>query len=123
MKYDFDKLLTGWEFAEIKRRIERGDVFEFERFDKPNKINLRIGSRRCDYEIWQGGVYCFIDGDKKFGDCHGFGHPYQRAEFLKLTYDEVIKLFACYGYSTKQVKQLDIFTLFGLSKMARGGVS
>ena len=34
MKYDFDKLLPEWDFAEIKKRVEKFDFFEFEKVDK-----------------------------------------------------------------------------------------
>ena len=45
--------------------------------------------RYCDNGIWQDNFVCSISGAKNFGDYHGFSSPYQRAEFLKLTYTDV----------------------------------
>ena len=107
---NFEKLLTEHDFAEIIGRVEKFDLFEIVRFDKANKIELQIGARKCDNGIWQDNYLCFIDGSKKCGDYHGFGSPFQRAEFLKLTYDDVVKMFACYGYKKAEIKQLNMFT-------------
>jgi hypothetical protein len=110
--YDFENLLTEWDFSEIKRQVEKCEIFEFVRLDKANKIELRIGLRRCDYDWWQSGVYCFVDGAKKCGDYHGFGRPYQRAEFLGLQYADIVQMFGCYGYELPKIKQLSIENFF-----------
>ena len=122
MKLDFEKLLTEIDFAELKEKVKSFDVFEFERFDKANKIELRIGSRRCDNGIWQDDFYCFVDGSKRYGGYHGFGYPYQRAEFLKLTHDDILKKFACFGYSTNNAKQLSMFSILPLAKTQQRSV-
>ena len=108
---NFDKLLTEYDFAEIIERVKNFDLFEIVRFDKSNKIELRIGTRHCDNGIWQDNFMCFVDGNQKCKSWHGFGSPYQRAEFLKLSYDEIAKKYACYGYEQAEVKQLSLFAL------------
>jgi hypothetical protein len=52
MKLNFENLLTDREFAEIKQRAEKFDVFEFVKLDKENKIELRICGQQCDNGIW-----------------------------------------------------------------------
>ena len=122
MNLDFEKLLAEHEFAQILERVKNFDVFEFVRFDKANKIELRIGTRHCDNGIWQDNFMCFVDGSKKYGDYHGFGYPFQRAEFLKKSYGDVVKMYACFGYSTKAVKQIDMFSFLALAKVEQKGV-
>ena len=107
---DFEKLLAEHEFAEITKQVENLVVFEFVRFDKVNRIELRISSHRCDNGLWQDDYLVCINGSKKYGDYHGFGFPYQHAEFLKLTYDDIAKMYACYGYEKAEIKQLSLFT-------------
>ena len=119
---NFERLLTEYDFAEIKRQAENFGLFEFERFDKANKIELRISARHCDNGIWRDNYLVCVDGSKKYGDYHGFGSPYQRAEFLTKTYDDVLKMFACYGYSTNKVKQMDMFSIFQLAKTEQRSV-
>lgn len=109
MKYDLNKLLTEYEFAEIKRRIENFELFEFVRFDKTNKIKLRICGCRCDNGIWQNNYMCCIDGENK-KQWQGFGIPYQRAEFLKLGYGDIVKCFERLGLEINTgIKQLCMF--------------
>ena len=122
MKLDFEKLLAEHEYAEIIERVKNFDVFEIVKFDKANRIELRIGTRKCDNGIWQDNFMCFTDGSKKYGDYHGFGYPYQRAEFLKLTYNDILKKYACYGYSTKAVKQIDMFSIFQLAELKQRSI-
>ena len=111
MKLDFEKLLAEHEFAQIQERVKNFDLFEFVRFDKTNRIELRIGTRQCDNGYWQDDFMCFTDGSKRYGDYHGFGYPYQRVEFLKLTYNDIIKKYACYGYAKAEIKQMNMFAL------------
>jgi hypothetical protein len=114
MKLDFENLLTEREFAEIKQRVERFDIFEFVKHDKANHIELQIDGRHYDNGIWQDNYLCSVGGSENWG---GFGRPYQRAEFLKLTYADVAKAFACYGYKVSSIRQLDMFALaFGGGK-------
>jgi len=113
---NFDKLLTEQDFAEIIEKVKNFDLFEIVRFDKTNRIELRICASHCDNRIWQNNFYCSISGSKKYGDFHGFGHPYQRNEFLKLTYDDIVKSFSCYGYKKAEIKQLDMFALLPIKE-------
>jgi len=108
---NFEKLLAEHEYAQIIERVKNFDLFEIVKFDKTNRIELRIGTRHCDNGYWQDDFMCFVDGSKKYGDCHGFGYPYQKAEFLKLSYDDIMKKYACYGYKKAEVKQLNLFAM------------
>jgi hypothetical protein len=111
MKLDFENLLTEREFAEIKLRAEKFDVFEFIKLDKENKIELRICGQHCDDSIWKDNYFCGIGGSKIYGDYYGFRRPYQRAEFLRLTYPDVAKVFDCCGYEMPRARQLDMFAM------------
>lgn len=108
---NFEMILTEYEFKQIIEKVKCLDLFEVIKFDKVNKIELRIGGHHCDNGIWRDNYLCCIDGSKKHGDWHGFGSPYQTAEFLKLTYAGVAKQFACFGYELPKVKQLSIFDM------------
>lgn len=112
MKYDFEKLLTEQDFANLKRQIEKFALFEFVRLDKVAKVELRISGRESEYQgYWQDNYFCTIDGSKKHGDYYGFGLPFQRTEFLKLTYNDIAKCFVVYGFGLPEVKQLNMFAI------------
>ena len=112
MKYSFDKLLTEHDFVEIIERVKNFDLFEFRKFDKQGKIELCIGMRKVGNGLWQDNLMCFVDGGKKYGDYHGFGHPYQRAEFLKLSFEDIVKKFAQLGLEIDtSIKQMSLFGL------------
>jgi len=90
MKYDFDKLLTEYEFVQIKRRVEKFEIFEFEKSDKTRKFKIAITAHPCDNGIWQDNYMVSISCNYNLG---GFGSPYQRAEFLTLDFDKVVDRF------------------------------
>jgi len=109
---NFEKLLTEREFAELQQKVERFECFDFVKLDKANRIELRIYADRTDYHWWSDFYFCCIDGSRKYGDCLGFGSPYQRAEFLRLQYADVLQMFArAYGYEMPKQKQINMFDL------------
>ena len=108
---NFERLLAEHEFARIIERVKNFDLFEFVRFDKANKIELRIAGYHCDNGIWQDNYLVSISGSKKHGGWYGFSSPYQRAKFLKLSYDDIAKMFACYGYQKADITQLNMFAV------------
>lgn len=111
MRYDFNKLLTEIDFAEIVAKVKNFEIFEFFRADKTNKIELRIGTRHCANNTWANDYYCYIDGENR-KLLQGFGSPYQRARFLELTYDNVSHEFEQLGLEiNREYKQLSLFNL------------
>ncbi|MCL2228436.1 MAG: hypothetical protein FWC00_01245 [Firmicutes bacterium] len=111
---NFDRLLTETEWSEILERVKKFDLFEFRKLDKTNRIELRIEARHCNNGLWQDDYICSVDGSKQYGDCHGFGSPYQRVDFLGLSYDDVLLKFGrAYGYKKAEVTQMNIFNLLG----------
>ncbi|MDR0384428.1 MAG: hypothetical protein LBH47_03855 [Christensenellaceae bacterium] len=111
MKLDFAKLLTENEFCELQERAEKFDLFEYVRYDKKNKIELRISAKRCDNGIWQNNYMCAVDGSKKYGDYYGFGCPYQQSEFLELTYKDIVGMFGRLGFEIENTPVQLKFTI------------
>ena len=87
--YDISKLFTELDWQEIKNRVENFEYFEFIREDKALKIKIDIDARFCDNGIWKDNYICAIGSQRLSGGYRGGGSPYQRDEFLKLTYDKV----------------------------------
>ena len=111
---NFERLMTEYEFEQILEKVRNFDVFDFVRTDKVNRVELRIYSRRCDNGVWRDNFMCSVNGGRKYGDFLGFGRPFQRDEFLSLSYNEVVKMFACYDYIVAEVRQISIFDMQGV---------
>ena len=106
---NFERLLEEHEFEQMLERVKIFDLFEFVKLDKQNRIELQMGTRHCDNGLWQDNFMCFVDGSKKYGDYYGFGSPFQRTEFLKLTYNDICKMFSRYDYKLAEIIQLNFF--------------
>jgi len=111
MQYDMRKLINELDFAELQDRAREFEEFNFERADKSNKLEIKISGHHCDNGIWEDNYLCCVDGTNRNGGYSGFGFPYQRKEFLSMTYSDVTQKFKRqFGIEDRAEAQLSLFS-------------